>query len=242
MYLWLVRRSVMSQTIKYHWLNTFAVYFRFQENPQTSFLPKSEQCNRKSQSLPTLFNLATRLQTWNLLQPTLSMPPPVTLHFFPLCVLKRCPPLHFERKSKTLKGLSCLGSETGIVACKNIRFSSLFAAGDVSRETSPAVKSEGETDAFAGYRHRKSVWISMITGITTASPIKVVVPHKHVSKPFELAPTLLSPVFSSGDTQITVTAAIAIFNLPEENRGLCLWSTILDKTVEKNAYLEGHFF
>ena len=152
------------------------------------------------------------------------------------------PPLHFERKSKTLKGLSCLGSQTGIVACKNIRFSSLFAAGDVSRETSPAVKSEGETDAFAGYRHRKSVWISMITGITTASPIKVVVPHKHVSKPFELAPTLLSPVFSSGDTQITVTAAIAIFNLPEENRGLCLWSTILDKTVEKNAYLEGHFF
>ena len=32
----------------------------------------------------------------------------VTLHFFPLCVLKRCSPLHFERKpnlSKTLKGL-----------------------------------------------------------------------------------------------------------------------------------------
>ena len=29
-------------------------------------------------------------------------------HFFPLCVLKRCSPLHFERKpnlSKTLKGL-----------------------------------------------------------------------------------------------------------------------------------------
>ena len=28
------------------------------------------------------------------------------------------------------------------VACENIRFSSLFAAGDVSRETSPAAKSE----------------------------------------------------------------------------------------------------
>ena len=42
------------------------------------------------------------------LQPTLSMPPPVTLHFFPLCVLKRCSPLYFEPKpnlSKTLKGL-----------------------------------------------------------------------------------------------------------------------------------------
>ena len=33
---------------------------------------------------------------------------PVTLHFFPLCVLKRCSPLYFEPKpnlSKTLKGL-----------------------------------------------------------------------------------------------------------------------------------------
>ena len=28
------------------------------------------------------------------------------------------------------------------LACENIRFSSLFAAGDVSRETSPATKSE----------------------------------------------------------------------------------------------------
>ena len=28
------------------------------------------------------------------------------------------------------------------LACENIRFSSLFAAGDVSRETSPAAKSE----------------------------------------------------------------------------------------------------
>ena len=42
--------------------------------------------------------------------------------------------------------------------------------------------------------HRKSVWISMITGITTAPPIKVVVPHTHVSEPFELVPTSLSPV------------------------------------------------
>ena len=42
--------------------------------------------------------------------------------------------------------------------------------------------------------HRKSVWISMITGIITAPPIKVVVPHTHVSKPFKLAPTSLSRV------------------------------------------------
>ena len=34
------------------------------------------------------------------------------------------------------------GSEGAVVACENIRFSSLFAAGDVSRETSPAAKSE----------------------------------------------------------------------------------------------------
>ena len=64
----------------------------------------------------------------------------------------------------------------------------------------------------------------MITGITTAPPIKVVVPHTHVSKPFELAPTSLSPVQSSEDTQITLTAAIAIFNLAEENREL--WSSL----------------
>ena len=64
------------------------------------------------QSLPTLINLATRLQTWNLFcwnyNPLSACHPPVTLHFFPLCVLKRCSPLHFERKpnlSKTLKGL-----------------------------------------------------------------------------------------------------------------------------------------
>ena len=48
---------------------------------------------------------------------------------------------------------------------------------------------ESETDLA-----RKSVRISMITGITTAPPIKVVVPHTHVSEPFELAPTSLSPV------------------------------------------------
>ena len=47
MYLWLLRRSVMSQTIKYNWLNTFTVYIRFHENPQTSFLPKSEPYIRK---------------------------------------------------------------------------------------------------------------------------------------------------------------------------------------------------
>ena len=31
-----------------------------------------------------------------------------------------------------------------LLACENIRFSSLFAAGDASRETSPATKSEGK--------------------------------------------------------------------------------------------------
>ena len=36
--------------------------------------------------------------------------------------------------------------------------------------------------------------LSMITGITTAPSTKVVVPHTHVSKPFELAPTSLSLV------------------------------------------------
>ena len=46
---------------------------------------------------------------------------PVTLHFFPLCVLKRCPhPLYFEPKpnvSKTLKGLLMR-----LVICENTIF------------------------------------------------------------------------------------------------------------------------
>ena len=37
------------------------------------------------------------------------------------------------------------------LACENIRFPSLFAAGDVTRETSPAGEERGETDVFAGY-------------------------------------------------------------------------------------------
>ena len=36
------------------------------------------------------------------------------------------------------------------VACENIRFSSLFAAGDVSRNV-PSDEERGETDVFAGY-------------------------------------------------------------------------------------------
>ena len=45
----------------------------------------------------------------------------------------------------------------GFLACENIRFSSLFAAGDVSRgETTflrnvPSREERGETDVFAGY-------------------------------------------------------------------------------------------
>ena len=38
-----------------------------------------------------------------------------------------------------------------LLACENIRFSSLFAAGDVSRNV-PSGEERGETDVFAGYR------------------------------------------------------------------------------------------
>ena len=80
----------------------------------------------------------------------------------------------------------------------------------------------------------------MITGSTTAPPIKVVVP---LLCPYFIlgnsrlvfffvkksAPVSLSPVLSSDleDTQITLTAAIAIFNLSEENRGLGSTSHLL---------------
>ena len=36
------------------------------------------------------------------------------------------------------------------IACENIRFSSLFAAGDVSRGNVPSGEERGETDVFAG--------------------------------------------------------------------------------------------
>ena len=36
-----------------------------------------------------------------------------------------------------------------IIACENIRFSSLFADGDVSRNV-PGGEEQGETDVFAG--------------------------------------------------------------------------------------------
>ena len=37
-----------------------------------------------------------------------------------------------------------------VLACENIRFSSLFAAGDVSRNV-PSGEERGEMDVFAGY-------------------------------------------------------------------------------------------
>ena len=38
----------------------------------------------------------------------------------------------------------------GALACENICFSSLFAAGDVSRGNVPSYEERGETDVFAG--------------------------------------------------------------------------------------------
>ena len=124
------------------------------------------------------------------LQPTLSMPPPVTLHFFPLCVLKRCSPLHFERKpnlSKTLKGLlmRLVIFENNIFYVSGSKVNrkersrpSLFFCSTLLNISSSRSIWFGRVGVLSGVwnGHRKSVWISMITGITTAPPIKVVVP------------------------------------------------------------------
>ena len=48
-----------------------------------------------------------------------------------------------------------IGLEGVKIACENIRFSSLFAAGNVSRETSPAAKSE-EKRLFSQARVKKN--------------------------------------------------------------------------------------
>ena len=45
------------------------------------------------------------------------------------------------------------------LACENIRFSSLFAAGDVSRNV-PSGEERGETDVFAGYK-----WLQKVVGL-----------------------------------------------------------------------------
>ena len=52
-----------------------------------------------------------------------------------------------------------LPTDSSFLACENIRFSSLFAAGDVSRETSPATKSEEKrmfTQASSFYTSRST--------------------------------------------------------------------------------------
>ena len=135
------------------------------------------------------------------LQPTLSMPPPVTLHFFPLCVLKRCSPLHFERKpnlSKTLKGLLmrlvifentifqlnslnitvfvCHVSGSKVNRRKGaVRFVCLFFCSTLLNISSSRSIWFRRVSVLSGVwnRHRKSVWISMITRITTAFLRKV---------------------------------------------------------------------
>ena len=122
---------------------------------------------------------------------------PVTLHFFPLCVLKRCFPLYFEPKpnlSKTLKGLlmRLVIFENTIFQLNSLNITVLVchvSGSKVNRKernrpslfvcffcpTLLNISSSRSTwfrrvSVLSGVRngHRKSVWICMITGITTA--------------------------------------------------------------------------
>ena len=56
--------------------------------------------------------------------------------------------LSYPQKSENV--LSHSSNSIEKVACENIRFSSLFAAEDVSRNV-PSGEERGETDVFAGY-------------------------------------------------------------------------------------------
>ena len=60
------------------------------------------------------------------------------------------------------------------IACENIRFSSLFAAVDVSRNV-PSGKERGERDVFAGYEKNRSPF--------KRNPLKSrILSHKHVTE------------------------------------------------------------
>ena len=48
-----------------------------------------------------------------------------------------------------------------VIACENIRFSSLFASGDVSGSNVSGREERGETDVFAGYAFNKCIRIKM---------------------------------------------------------------------------------
>ena len=68
-------------------------------------------------------------------------------------------PVPLRRRPLYSKHCSCKSISLGRVACENIRFSSLFATGDVSRGVTwcssarnvPSYEERGETDVFAGY-------------------------------------------------------------------------------------------
>ena len=132
---------------------------------------------------------------------------PVTLHFFPLSVLKRCSPYISSPSLKFIKTLKGLLMRLGIFVntvfqlnSLNITVSVCYVSGsNVNRKerSRPSVfvclflcstlliyqsrsiwfrRASVMSGVWNG--QRKSVWISMITGITTwtAPPIKVLVP------------------------------------------------------------------
>ena len=88
--------------------------------------------------------------------------------FFPPCVLKRCSPLYFERKPNLLKILE------GLLMRLVIFVNTIFQLNSLNIAVSVWYMSVIEMNRKQ--RNRPSVWISMITKITTAPPLKVVVP------------------------------------------------------------------
>ena len=63
----------------------------------------------------------------------------VYINIYKITLKKNTDSLSWPRKKQQIRDLSY---SRVLIACENIRFSSLFAAGDVSRKTSPSTKSE----------------------------------------------------------------------------------------------------
>ena len=87
----------------------------------------------------------------------------------------------------SFKYLAAVVTDQGSIACENIPFSSLFVAGDVSRETFPAAKSEEKRmySEVKGSRPEVLSRIAQTTALAALARLKTIWNDKHISLSFK---------------------------------------------------------
>ena len=87
----------------------------------------------------------------------------------------------------SFKYLAAVVTDQGSIACENIRFSSLFVAGDVSGETFPAAKSEEKRMYWQVNGPRPEVLsrIAQTTALAALARLKTIWNDKHISLSFK---------------------------------------------------------